>query len=671
MMHDVLSLLPDRLNIGIIVLDSSLRIMYWNGWLEKHTEKQAEEVAGFALPDLYPLFQKSLYHSFFEQVLQQGKCIFCSGALHPLFFPPASGAWDCRQNMQMELLKSRGKKYVLMQIFDITNQHKRVKLLKEEVDKRTRAEKTLKENEDSLKYRFKFEKMVSDISSFFVSLPSEQIDQGINYALKLAGEFFKADRSYVFQFSADGQEMSNTHQWCIEGVHFQIDKNQSISTDKFPWWVEQIRSRDYLYIPDVDSLPPEARTERREFEAQGIRSLLSLPMIKDGEIFGFIGFEGIREKIIWNEGHVTLLKVVVELISSAFTRYQAEERIRQLSFYDQLTGLYNRTYLEEEMKRLDTPRQLPLSIIMADLNGLKLVNDTYGHGTGDEMLAYAAYILRKNCREEDIIARWGGDEFIIFLPQTSQEETRTICKRISHDCSNAYVEDIPVSMALGSNTKNDAAENLLTDVLKQAEDNMYQHKLTESRSVRNAVLSSLIKTLGEKSYETEAHTRRMQEVALKIGEMIDLPDSELNRLGLLINLHDIGKINIPEEILIKRGPLTQREWEIVKRHPETGYRIARATEEFAHVAGDILAHHECWDGTGYPQGVKGEEIPLLARITAIADAFEVMTNGRPYKKPLSREEVVAELSRCSGAQFDPQLVETFLTVLEGQAEKGR
>ncbi|MEW6622140.1 MAG: PAS domain S-box protein [Bacillota bacterium] len=351
------------------------------------------------------------------------------------------------------------------------------------------------------------------------------------------------------------------------------------------------------------------------------------------------------------------------IVEDITERKQAEEKIRYMSFHDSLTGLYNRRFLEEEMRRLDTARQLPIGIIMVDLNGLKLVNDTYGHSVGDELLKTAAEILKKSCRREDIVARWGGDEFVILLPQTAEEKARTICKRIKENAGKAYIEDVPVSFALGVAVKESAGKSL-ADTLRTAEEDMYKQKLAESRSIRGAVLNALLKALEAKSYETEEHTRRMQEVALKMGEKLGLPDSEMNRLKLTITLHDIGKINISEEILTKKGPLTAEEWEIMKKHPETGYRITRATEEFAHVAEEILAHHERWDGSGYPLGLKGKEIPLLARITAIADTYEVMQSGRPYKKALSQSEIVAEFKRCAGTQFDPELVEIFLSLLE-------
>jgi len=353
----------------------------------------------------------------------------------------------------------------------------------------------------------------------------------------------------------------------------------------------------------------------------------------------------------------------LNLLLDITERKQAEEKIRFLSYYDQLTGLYNRTFMEVELHQLDNKKQLPISIIMADLNGLFLANETYGNAVGDEMLKSTADILRNFSREEDIIARWGGDEFVIVLPQTKEKETEAIIKKIIEICRETYIKDVPLSITAGVATKNKADIDL-AETIKEAENDMYKNKLVERQSERNRLLEGFMKTLAEKSFETEAHVENMQKVAIKIGEKLGLTETELNRLKLLIMLHDIGKINIPGEILTKDGSLSPEEWKLVKQHPETGFRIARATEEFAYVAEDILAHHERWDGTGYPNGLKEKEIPLLARITAVADAYEVMTNGRPYKEPMTKEEIVKEVKRCAGKQFDPELVEIFLSVLE-------
>ena len=393
--------------------------------------------------------------------------------------------------------------------------------------------------------------------------------------------------------------------------------------------------------------------------ALGIECFLGMQLIGEGSLHG-TAVIGLREKNLVPSKD--FLVSYAQLASASVARMEAEEKVRYMSFHDQLTGLYNRHFLEEEMARMDTERQLPLSVIMGDVDGLKLVNDTYGHLRGDEMLRAATQCIKSCCRGEDIVSRWGGDEYVILLPQTGRKQAEELCRRISARCRGLTVGDVPVSVSLGFATKTSPDDDLVK-VLHAAEDNMYKNKLAESRSTKSSVVSALLQALAEKSHETEAHTRRMEELALTVGTRIGLVDSELNRLRLLITLHDIGKINIPEELLTRSGPLTPEEWEIMRTHPQVGYRIAKATEHFAHVADDILAHHERWDGKGYPQELKGSAIPLLARITALVDAYEVMSNGRPYKAAMPRGDIVAELKRCSGTQFDPELVKVFLQVI--------
>ena len=336
---------------------------------------------------------------------------------------------------------------------------------------------------------------------------------------------------------------------------------------------------------------------------------------------------------------------------------EKDQEVHYLSYHDSLTTLANRTFLEEEMERVDREECLPVSIIMLDLNGLKLVNDTFGHAAGDKVLKKAAELLKKTCREEDILARWGGDEFVVLLPGASQQAVRAISNRILNQCRKTYQDRLPISVALGSATKISSNEDDLLAFLKPAEDEMYDHKLSEGRSARNATLSALLKTLSEKSFENNDHFRRLDYICMHIAEKKDLPDSERERLHLLTNMHDIGMIDLPNGLFIKPDELSEKERIMVHKHPETGYRIARSTREFAHIAEGILNHHECWDGSGYPEGLAGRDIPLISRILTIADALEVMSSGRPYKKGMSIKEIVAEFKRCSGKQFDPELVE--------------
>jgi len=340
-----------------------------------------------------------------------------------------------------------------------------------------------------------------------------------------------------------------------------------------------------------------------------------------------------------------------------------EERLNFLSFHDSLTGLNNRAYLEEKMKELDESNQLPISVVMADINGLKMINDAYGHKVGDRLLKRAAELMKNCCSPKDYLSRWGGDEFMFFLPKTPKEEAEELAVKLREACRGEKIEGVPLSISMGVSCKGKNDKDL-EEVLKEAEDEMYQRKLAESRSVRSLVLSAILKTLGLKSDETEEHAVRMQKLALDLGERIKLPQAELDRLLLLVSLHDIGKISIGEDILRKPDKLNAEEWEIVKKHPEIGYRLAISTGEFAHIAEEILSHHEHWNGEGYPRGLNGQNIPLLARIIAIIDAFDVMTNGRPYKTPMTEAEALAELKRCAGTQFDPRLVRIFIDMFD-------
>jgi diguanylate cyclase (GGDEF)-like protein len=301
---------------------------------------------------------------------------------------------------------------------------------------------------------------------------------------------------------------------------------------------------------------------------------------------------------------------------------------------------------------------------MGDANGLKLINDAFGHQEGDRFLQEIAAILKSCCRKEDMVARLGGDEFAIMLPRTNHGVSMEITERIKKICKEKSSAPFEVSMALGVATKDDPSKSIEV-ILKEAEDRMYRNKLLESKSFRTSLLSSLRQTLFEKSHETEEHTRRLQRLALQIGNALKLPDSILDELTLLANLHDIGKIAIPEEIIIKPDRLSLEEWDLIRKHPEIGYRIANSSPEMVPVAEGILSHHEWWNGAGYPRMLFGKEIPLASRIISVVDAYDVMIYGRPYKKALSKQEALVEIKRCAGSQFDPLISQVFLKILSG------
>ncbi len=379
--------------------------------------------------------------------------------------------------------------------------------------------------------------------------------------------------------------------------------------------------------------------------------------------------DGTRRLIAW---HNTILcdeagKIVAALSAGEdiTEKRQKEKELFYMSSHDNLTGLYNRYFLEKEIERFDAARIFPIGAVVVDVNGLKLVNDSYGHERGDELLKITAELLQDVFQEPNVLARFGGDEFVVLSPHVSLEDLQRISRGIKERTRGVSLEGIPLSLSIGVGAKGSEDEPL-REVIRRAEEETDREKLAESRSIRSAVIHALLKALEAKSYETEIHALRMEQLGLSIAEKLSLPSGEISRLKLAVMLHDIGKITIPEEVLKKPNPLTQEEWAIVKRHPESGYRIVLSIQEFAHVAEEVYAHHEWWNGSGYPRGLRGEEIPLLARIIALLDAYEVMCYGRPYKRPMSHEEIVAEFKRCAGIQFDPHLVEIFLTILNNQ-----
>lgn len=338
---------------------------------------------------------------------------------------------------------------------------------------------------------------------------------------------------------------------------------------------------------------------------------------------------------------------------------QKQEEIEYLSYHDQLTGLYNRRFYEEELKRLDTERNLPMTIVMGDVNGLKLINDSFGHVMGDELLKKVAGVLNKGCRADDIIARLGGDEFVIILPKTDTFEGEQIIKRINDLSLKENLVSIDISISFGYDTKNNEEEKI-QDIFKNAENSMYKKKLFESPSMRSKTIKTIIKTLHEKNKREEQHSHRVSSLCNSMGEALGLAEREIQELELVGLLHDIGKIAIDENILNKPGILTDAEWKEIKRHPEIGYRILNTVNDMADMASYILHHHERWDGNGYPKGLIGEDIPFISRIITIVDAYDAMTSERSYRSALPEEIAIEELEKNAGIQFDPELVSIFI-----------
>ncbi len=655
-------------------------------------------------------------------------------------------------------------------------------------------------------YPAQFQKLVAGISAGFANLTAENLDQVINHALQASGEFFNLDRSYLFQFSADGKIMNNTHEWCAEGIEPQIDTLQDLPSGTFPWWMKKLRQFKCINVPSVEDMAPDAGAEKEILQAQSIQSVLVVPMISMNKLAGFIGFDSVREKRTWTEEQIALLKIVADIISSALAKHQAEEALRKalrqqydivkylpdatfvidcrgkviawnkamekmtgipkdemigrdnyayavpfygerrpilidlalnpdselarlkekydfiggecdefiaeayaplayggkgaylwssasrlhdasgniagaiesirditgrkryeeqlkyLSLHDHLTGLYNWAFFEAEMLRLNNGREYPVTIISADVDNLKLINDTLGHDRGDELLKACATVLKQSLRKSDILARIGGDEFAAILPRTDEKTGAEIARRINlyTNLYNNQRTDLHLSISTGAATA-ETGEVSLVETLKKSDDLMYRKKF--HHSARSQIVDTLLAALAERDYTAGGHARRLAELCLALGRKLGLSSRQLSDLALLAQVHDLGKVGIPDGILLKKGPLSKEEWDIMRRHPEKSYRIAVASPDLSGIAESILKHHERWDGNGYPMGLKGEEIPMECRVLAIADAFDAMTGDRLYRKAMSKEEAVKELKRCSGTQFDPELVDIFVSLL--------
>ncbi len=343
-------------------------------------------------------------------------------------------------------------------------------------------------------------------------------------------------------------------------------------------------------------------------------------------------------------------------------RKKFEEETIFLSQTDVVTGLKNRAYLEDIMNKTERSCGKNTWIIMGDVNGLKLINDSFGHSEGDRLLKTIGSTLMECCTKGDIPARWGGDEFVVYVRNKDEEYVENLMKKITKACEQVKGYPIKVSITLGYANRGEDMKSL-DNVLKCAEERMYRHKLLESRSTRSNIISSLEQTLNEKDIETLEHTKRIRKMCVKVGNRMGLSHEEMDELVLLGALHDIGKVGIPENILMKPDKLTEEEWVIMKKHTEIGYRIAAATPELAHIADEILYHHERFDGKGYPHGLSGKDIPKLARIISVVDSFDVMTHDRVYKAAMTGEEAVKELENCSDKQFDPEIVEQFISSL--------
>ena len=405
-----------------------------------------------------------------------------------------------------------------------------------------------------------------------------------------------------------------------------------------------------------DARAREKSTDEIGRLAQGFNKMLDALVSKEKELASFNA--ELENRVELRSRDVIAAKNEAARISGELML--TNDKITHLIFHDALTGLYNRAFFEAEVRRLDVQRQLPLAIIIGDINHTRLVNEAFGYKTGDDFIKAGGQIMKNACRSEDVVVRYGEDMFLILLPSCDETSTLAICDTIRKAATEVEVEHVPVSIALGFSIKTEIEQDIFLTLIKAEESVLLDQQAGAQQAVQS-VVQGIQKALAERKPRTKAHIDRVSELCQAFAGYLSFDEQEQAKLALITELHDVGKIVVADEVLEKSDELTPVEWEMLKRHSEIGYKISGlAYGEDSDIALIIRAHHEFWDGRGYPQGLSGENIPYLARLIAIVDAFDAMTNDRPYYFAITAPEALQELQFCAGSQFDKKLVEQFV-----------
>jgi diguanylate cyclase (GGDEF)-like protein/putative nucleotidyltransferase with HDIG domain len=420
---------------------------------------------------------------------------------------------------------------------------------------------------------------------------------------------------------------------------------------------------------------------------RGIRSIVYLPLTMPEKCIGSLVLASLKPNA-YTSRQIKLLEQVALQIATPIENTQLYDRAEQRSRVDELTGLFNRRHFEERLKA-EIGRHSRygnvFSILLLDLDNFKTYNDIYGHPAGDTLLSQIGKIINGSVRSADEAFRYGGDEFVVILPQAAMEDAYVVAERVRVQIARGMeLKEIAVTVSIG--VASYPADGVISgELVTVADTALYYAKRTGGNRVylSSKILSepvdeagtyarhnglsaiyALVSTVEAKDPYTYGHSRKVNTYAVALAEAVGLSPEDVSRVSTAALLHDIGKIGIPDRVLNKKSKLTKEDWEAIRSHPKLGATIVGNVPNLAPCVSTILHHHERWDGSGYPEGLKGEQISVEARILAIADAFEAMSAARPYRSALCNEKVIRELRRGAGSQFDPELVEVFMGVVE-------
>lgn len=376
---------------------------------------------------------------------------------------------------------------------------------------------------------------------------------------------------------------------------------------------------------------------------------------------------------------------------------QYREKAMQLANIDELTGVYNHRYFQNALSNhieLADKTHKNVGLLFIDIDHFKYYNDLYGHSAGDIVLSKVGQLLTNSIREQDVVARYGGEEFVVIIPDALEEEAMKIGNRIRDIIETTYFEgeenqpNGKLTVSIGVSFYPDKSKSK-QELINTADDALYRAKFFNKNRVESyysileelksdidedhidivSSIKTLISVINAKDRYTYAHTDRVVIYCELMAKYLNLSEKERKILCYGAYLHDVGKIQISKDILCKKTSLTNEEWDILKSHPKEGLEIVKPVSALESVWPLILHHHERYDGTGYPQGLKAGEIPFLVRILSIADSFDAMTSSRPYRNRKSYDEAIQELTNYSSTQFDPELVKYFIKMLEDNKDK--
>ncbi|MFA5375238.1 MAG: PAS domain S-box protein [Dehalococcoidia bacterium] len=425
----------------------------------------------------------------------------------------------------------------------------------------------------------------------------------------------------------------------------------------------------------------------------GRRAIAATPFFRGEDLQGLVVVFTNKERTFSGEDQ-NLLKAISNEMSIGINNIMLLEKTRQLSVTDELTGLYNRRYffemLDVEINRAGRTKH-PFSLVMLDLDGFKEYNDKYGHSNGDAVLEAFSQMLKSSIRKSDLAFRYGGDEFALILPGADAGRAKKIVQRArakwqKEPLSQSKIFGGHVGFSSGIAEYPENAESpdglifLADAALYQAKKKGYEDKLvSELRTLSTDIMDvatqdqvyALAATVDARDPYTYGHSQRVAEITMAIGKQIGMPAEDLDKLQAAALLHDIGKVGVPDAILSKMGKPTPEEWDVIKKHCSEGARILSYVKELSSLVPIVLHHHEWYDGSGYPSGLKGMDIPSGARITSVADAYDTMVTKRPYREEISSKEACEELKRSAGTQFDPVIVDVWCKLVEKESKKGR